>query len=138
MNGAVGTTCNAYESGAGHSGKPTLSVNGPWLNGANSNRRNARWRTYGNLSETVIPGSARLWVILEEDASSLNDANFGFSRAQAEWSDFPSTRHAMSCAIAFGDGRVELHKWQDQRTKVAGNPMRRPVPGSADWQWLAE
>ena len=63
MNFAVGTICPGFNNGGGHSGAPTLSVNGPWLDNSHGHRRNSPWRTYGRVSETMIPGPARLWVI---------------------------------------------------------------------------
>lgn len=140
MNGAVGTVCPSDSNmGSGHSGKPGFSVNGPWLNNNHSHRRNTPWRTYGKVSETLMPGPARLWVLIEEAAHSLNDAVFSFGINTAEWIDFPATRHSLACTIAFADGRVELRKWADPRTPVVGgNVSRRAVPDSADWLWLSE
>jgi hypothetical protein len=52
MNAAVGTVDPAFSSGgSGHSGKPTLSVDGPWLDNKHSHRRNSPWRTYGRTAE---------------------------------------------------------------------------------------
>ncbi len=139
MNGAVGTICVQFNSGGGHAGKPTLSVNGSWLDNTHSHRRNSPWRTYGKVSETVIPGPARLYVLIEEDAYSLNDAYFSFGMNTAEWIDWPAMRHAMASTIAFADGRVELHKWVDLRTQViGGNVNRKAAPNSPDWLWLSE
>lgn len=139
MNGAVGTICSGFNSFGGHSGRPDLSVNGPWLNNTHSHIRNSPWRTYGKVSETLVPGPAQLFVLMEEDAYSINDASFCFGMNIAEWIDWPSTRHGMAAAIAFADGRAELHKWVDPTTEVIGGSVsRKAVPGSPDWQWLRE
>ncbi len=137
MNQAVGTICPTFNTGGGHSGVPTMSVNGPWLNNNDSHRRNTPWRTYGQLSDVIIPGPANLWVITEEDPFSINDASFAFGINIPEWVNWPSTLHDMSCVVTFADGHVELHKWVDPSTRVVnGKLMRRSVPGSADWAWL--
>jgi prepilin-type N-terminal cleavage/methylation domain-containing protein len=139
MNQAVGTICPGYDASGAHSGKPTLSVNGPWLDNSHGHRRNSPWRTYGRLSDIIIPGPANLWVIMEEDPNSLNDGGFAFGMNTAEWIDFPSTLHGMSGVITFADGHVEQHKWTDPRTPVVGgNVARRAIPGSADWAWLKD
>jgi prepilin-type processing-associated H-X9-DG protein len=139
MSQAVGTICPSYDTGFGHSGKPTLSVNGRWLDGSFSHRLNSPYRTYGKLSEVVIPGPSRLWVITEEDPYSINDATIAHNVTTPEWIDFPSTLHGMSCVIGFADGHVEHHKWTDPRTAVvAGNVNRKSVPNSADWTWFSE
>ena len=138
MNQAVGTICPGFNSGSGHSGAPTMSVNGPWLDSAYSNRRNSPYRTYGRLSDLVVPGPSKLWVMLEEDPRSINDAGFCFGMNSAEWIDFPSTQHGMSCVVGFADGHVELHKWTDSRTRVPIPILRIAALGSADWAWLRD
>ena len=140
MNQAVGTICPGFNSGNGHSGKPIFSVNGPWLDNFHSHIRNRPWRTYGKVSETVIPGPARLWVIIEEDVYSLNEGSLAVGMNMAEWIDFPATRHAMSCNISFADGHVELHKWVNQTTRMVGAlvPRKAIVGDKTDWLWLAE
>jgi hypothetical protein len=140
MNQAVGTICPGISSSSGHAGIPTLSAHGPWLSGTFNHRRNSPWRTYGKVSETIIPGPAKLWVFIEEDRFSINDGAFAFNVQTPEWIDFPSTLHNMAGVIGFADGRVELHKWVNQSTVVSGGIVtRRSISGdNFDWQWLAE
>jgi type II secretory pathway pseudopilin PulG len=140
LNGAVGTSCPGFDSG-GHSGKPVFSVNGRWLDNTGSHRRNSPWRTYGKVSETMIPGPAKLSAIMEEDIYSINDATFAFGMNTPEWIDFPGTRHGMGGVFAFVDGNVELHKWVEQSTRViGGNVIPRTIPAGhlTDWVWLKE
>ena len=139
MNQAVGTICGAYNSGGGHSGAPTLAVNGPWLNNAHNHRRGQPYLTYGKTSDMVSPGPAKTWVLIDEDAESLNDGGFGVGMAASEWIDWPGTYHNNACGFAFADGHSEIHKWKDARTKVVGGYVdRKLVPGSVDWLWIAE
>ena len=139
MSQAVGTIDPGFDKNAPHSGRPELSVNGPWLDNNHSNRRNAPWRTYGKLGEFVDPGPAQTWVLLDEDANSLNDAGFAVGMVRAEWIDWPGTYHNRACGIAFADGHSEIHKWKDGRSYVVkGNINRKLVPGSIDWNWIRE
>jgi hypothetical protein len=138
MNESVGTICPGYDSGFGHAGKPTLSVNGPWLDNAHAHRRNQPYRTYGKTSEFVAPSPSQLWVLLEEDVNSINDASFAMGIRTAEWIDFPSSLHEFGCVFAFADGHSELKEWADSRTEVKVPISRVPVPGSVDWQWMAQ
>jgi prepilin-type N-terminal cleavage/methylation domain-containing protein len=140
MSQAVGTVCSAFDSaGSGHSGKPFLSVNGPWLDNGHGHKRNTPWRTYGKTSDVVDPGPASLWVFLDEDAYSLNDAGYAVGMVRAEWIDWPGIYHNMACGFAFADGHSEIHRWKDSRTKMVNhNPARKLVPGSVDWAWLRE
>ena len=142
MNQAVGTVCSAFASGSGHSGSPTLAVNGPWLDNSHSHKANTPWRTYGKLSTTgLAPGPAKLWLFVDEDAYSLNDGGFAVGMRHAEWIDWPATYHNNACGFAFADGHSEVHKWVDSRTKVVnGSVGRKDVssPLSKDWFWIRE
>lgn len=137
LNQAVGTICRQYDVGGGHGGKPVLSVNGPWLDNTHSHRRNNPYRTFGKTSEIISPTPAGLWVLLEEDPKSINDAGFAFGMNNSEWIDFPSTLHEFGCVFSFADGHAALRKWEDSRTLLKGAPIRIQVPGSKDWQWMA-
>ena len=138
MNQAAGTICLSYRSGGGHAGAPTVAVNGPWLDGTHNHKRNFPYRTFGKLSDAVVPGPAQLWVITEEEPRSINDGTFGFDMNLAEWIDFPSVQHNGSGVIGFADSHVELHKWVDPTTRAPIPVARRAVPGSADWEWFRD
>ena len=139
LNHAVGTICASFDAGSGHSGAPKLATNGPWLDNAHSHRRDSPYRTFGKATSFTLVGHARIWLTMDEDAFSLNDGNFVMGLNTAEWIDFPGTFHDMAASVSFHDGHVELHRWLDSRTRVVnGNVARRTVPGSVDWQWLAE
>ncbi len=141
MSLAVGTADAAYISGSGTRGIPNLPVPGVWLNGSHTgNAHNNPWRTYGSLSDMVIPGPASTWVFIEEDPYSIGGAPFPMSVAVAKWLDYPTTRHNMAGVVSFGDGHVELHKWQNAASlritsRSAGLPPQ-PPPWDPDWNWL--
>ena len=140
MSQAVGSVCQDYASFRGHSGKPSTAVNGRWLNNAGNHRRGRPYLTYGKTSDLTRPGPAKTWVIIDEDAYSVNDARFAMGVQRAEWIDWPGTYHGNAAGIAFADGHSEIHKWQDGRTQRdnVGGVQRLAVPGSVDWEWLAE
>jgi prepilin-type N-terminal cleavage/methylation domain-containing protein/prepilin-type processing-associated H-X9-DG protein len=134
MSQAVGTQCGSW-----HTGVPNQPVAGPWLNNQHSHTYGSMFRTYGKTSDHTAPGPAQTWVLLDEDADSLNDAGFAVGVVTAEWIDWPGTYHNGACGFAFADGHSEIKKWSDSRTKVmGGNVARRPVPGSVDWAWIRE
>jgi len=140
MNQAVGTICPGFDTGGGHSGAPTLPVNGPWLDNSHGHKRGKPYNTYGKATNVGAPGPAKVWVFLDEDANSLNDGGFGVGMNTAEWIDWPGTYHNNGCFFAFLDGHAEIHKWRDATTKViGGNVARKSITGStADWRWLTE
>ena len=131
MSQAVGT--NPYTSGG------QMAVNGPWLDNNHGHVLGRKWKTYGKFGDFTTPGPSSTWVLLDEDADSLNDAGFAVGMEQAEWIDWPGTYHNNACGFGFADGHSEIHKWNDPRTKIiGGNAARRVVPGSVDWAWIAE
>ena len=136
MSQAVGTIDpqfdqEGYTDRMDHSGVPTLSVNGPWLNNQYNHRRNSPWATYGKASTTVAPGPSMLWLLLDENENGLNDAAFSFGMEQSFWLDAPGSYHNGACGFAFADGHSEIHKW-----------IQRPVPQSeaneTDWTWMQQ
>ncbi len=138
MNQAVGTICPGFNVGSGHSGVPTLSVNGPWLDNSHAHRRNSPYKTFGKASDFGSLGPSRIWVFLDEAANSLNDGAFGFGMMVQEWIDYPGTYHNNACGFAFADGHSEIHKWVDSRTRAPSPAVHTACSGSVDWQWMSE
>ena len=140
MSQAVGT--DPYSPSFGK-----MAVNGPWLTGNNGgNTRSGGgtpYRVYAKESDVVDPGPSQLWVLIDEDQWSINDAGFAVSCGQAKWVDWPGTYHNNACGLAFADGHSEIHKWKDPRTKVKmvggrGQVSQVTVTGSVDWNWIQE
>src|ERR1041385_7288413 len=68
MSQAVGTLPDAQRA-----------VNGPWVDGTHENIANTPWFAYGKMTSVVRPAPANLWVLIDEDAFSLNDAAFAMT-----------------------------------------------------------
>jgi prepilin-type N-terminal cleavage/methylation domain-containing protein/prepilin-type processing-associated H-X9-DG protein len=137
MSQAVGTICPGYDAGTGHSGTPTFSVNGPWLDGSFHHRRNSPWYTYGKASQINAPGPSMLWVLTDEDPIGLNDAAFAFSMASPTWKDCPGNYHAGGCGFAFADGHSETHRWRRNPRESFPGAITDPV-AQQDWAWMRE
>ncbi|MCP5527627.1 MAG: type II secretion system protein [Verrucomicrobiales bacterium] len=131
MSQAVGT--NPYRGGK-------VAVDGPWLENSHpSHTLGKTFFTYGKTTDFGRPGPSQTWILIDEDADSLNDAGFAVGMLTAEWIDWPGTYHNNACGFAFADGHSEIKKWADPRTKILnGNPSRKAVPGSSDYAWIAE
>lgn len=144
MSQAVGTIDPQYSnSGGGHSGIPNLPVKGPWLTGAygQNNAVNGPYRTYGKLSQMVIPTPAQLNIITEEAPLSINDAGCAttVNPSSPGWIDYPSTLHNNGCVLSFADGHVELHKWTGSTLFLSGPPgFLHVFPTDPDWVWFAQ
>ena len=136
MSQAVGTICPAFDADRSHSNAPTLSVNGPWLDGTDNHRRNSPWYTYGKASQIMAPGPSMLWVLIDEDPVGLNDAAFAFNMVTPLWQDCPGSYHAGGCGFAFADGHSESHKWNIiPKNEFEAGQITDSV-GQQDWSWM--
>ena len=79
------------------------------------------WRIFGKSSEMTGPQPSHLWVFIDENPDSVNDAAFAVvmgvpSRPPSIWQDGPATHHCGGCGFSFADGHSEIKKWKDGRT----------------------
>lgn len=109
------------------------------------------WKIYPKKSDMVKPQPANLWVIIDENPDSVNDAAFAvkmdYQGTLALWQDGPATtQHAGGCGFTFADGHSEIKKWKDGRS-ISGR-MRttyttrfsfgQPQRDNLDIAWLQE
>jgi prepilin-type processing-associated H-X9-DG protein len=136
MSQAVGTIDPGFDatgpgSSGSHQGIPTLPVNGPHLNGQNTNRHNHPYATYGKATAVGTPGPSMLWMLLDENPKGLNDAAFAFQMVESRWGDAPGSYHGKACGFAFADGHSEIHRWLVE-------PQPRSAAISTDWGWMQQ
>jgi prepilin-type N-terminal cleavage/methylation domain-containing protein len=142
MNQAVGTICRGFDLSGSHSGIPTLSTKGPWLDGAHNHNRN-KFRTFGKESDFI--NSAETYVFLDEDHRSINDGGFGHpgypytpgGSVTVRWVDYPGVYHNKANGFAFADGHSEIHKWKGLDYSK-GLPTSVAGANKIDWDWLAQ
>jgi prepilin-type N-terminal cleavage/methylation domain-containing protein/prepilin-type processing-associated H-X9-DG protein len=137
MNQAVGTICQGFDAGTGHSGAPNLPVNAPWLDNTDRHRRDTPWFTYGRLSVLANPGPSMLWVLMDEDPHGLNDAAFAFGMNSAYWIDAPGSYHGSGCGFAYADGHSESHRWLAPGPKADHTPVANAADYQ-DWLWMRQ
>jgi len=117
MNSAVGTIWSYYYLSGLPLGAP---VKGGWLPGNVYNPNQTTWLTYGKMSSFTRPGPANTWIFIDENAYSINDGSFVMPAAASPGAtyllDFASGRHGKADVLAFADGHVIVHQWQDSRT----------------------
>ena len=107
------------------------------------------WRYYSKTSSMTAPTPSLLWVIIDENPDSINDAAFGVTmgspgRPTQVWQDGPATYHGGACGFAFADGHSEIKKWKDprtiSRTMVTTYTTRfiyaLSSPGNSDLIWM--
>ena len=80
------------------------------------------WNIYSQSSDIVNPAPVGLWVFIDENPDSINDAAFAvdmdpsYTGASAAFVDGPTLLHNGGCGFGFADGHSEIHKWRDPRT----------------------
>jgi prepilin-type N-terminal cleavage/methylation domain-containing protein/prepilin-type processing-associated H-X9-DG protein len=110
------------------------------LSQAGFNLNNPAYVQFFNL--TTIPRPAQIFVFLDEHPDSINDGYFLNRDYYNQWIDLPASYHDGSGSLAFADGHSELHRWQDQSTKVPAHAFAVILPApissgeGADFQWL--
>jgi prepilin-type N-terminal cleavage/methylation domain-containing protein/prepilin-type processing-associated H-X9-DG protein len=122
MNSAVGTIWNSSSTFnnsvyASPLGSP---VAGGFLQGYVYNANQTTWLTYGKMSSFTHPGPANTFVFMDESPISINDGALAIPAyavpGQTHIIDYPGGNHNGATPIAFVDGHVVIHKWQDPRT----------------------
>ena len=74
------------------------------------------WRIYGKTSDITKPLPSNLWVVIDENPDSVNDAAFAVKMDNKNiWQDGPGTSHCGGCGFSFADGHSEIRKWKDGR-----------------------
>ncbi|HXP63615.1 MAG TPA: type II secretion system protein, partial [Dongiaceae bacterium] len=142
MNQGVGTVDPVFAAdGGGHAGKPTLPVNGPWLDGYHSHRAGHPYLTFGRTTDFGFASPAGIFVLADENPWSINDAALAVIAAQPTVTDYPASYHNNGGSFSFADGHAEIHQWLSTVMALAG-PARETVappgtPGYDDWHWFA-
>ena len=109
------------------------------------------WRIYIRSSDLVLPQPANLWVIIDENPDSVNDAAFAMQmgtpgRSLTIWQDGPATYHCGGCGFSFADGHSEIKKWKDPRstgrtmqtTYLSRFTYAQAQPNNPDIQWAMD
>lgn len=149
MNQAVGSACNAFLSGNGHSGRPDKPVWGPWLSGTSGGNKGTAhvWASFGKTTDFRVASASRIFLMVDENPISLNDAALATvaDPQNLKYIDYPGSAHNRGCGFSFCDGHAEIHRWRGSGVippKVDPLPQYAPPAGeNADRQdltWLAQ
>jgi len=106
------------------------------------------WRIYGKTSDMVAPLPCNLWVIIDENPDSVNDAAFAVRMdpqwPATMWQDGPANYHGGGCGFSFADGHSEIKNWKDARTRALKTtysvsfPFSILQPKNLDVRWVQE
>jgi prepilin-type N-terminal cleavage/methylation domain-containing protein/prepilin-type processing-associated H-X9-DG protein len=102
------------------------------------------YRSYRKMSDISgqPPGSANLFVYLDEHGDTIDDAWFITDPTSVNFIyNVPATYHGGATGFAFADGHSEIHHWLNSQTDQPVTKTYKPgewlkSPGSVDIQWL--
>jgi prepilin-type N-terminal cleavage/methylation domain-containing protein/prepilin-type processing-associated H-X9-DG protein len=92
-------------------------------------------------TEIIQPSPSDFAILLDEHPDSLQPPAF-FLSSNPDWMvNVPSSGHNGAGTVSFADGHVELHKWQDERTRAPVNYSHYLInglrsPNNPDLAWL--
>jgi prepilin-type N-terminal cleavage/methylation domain-containing protein len=80
---------------------------------------------------TDLRRASDVFVMLDEQADSINDAVFmfnpGWSSSSETWRDCPASYHGYGCCLSFADGHSEIHHWLERGNKGTTKSTIWPV-----------
>ena len=96
------------------------------------------------VSDLVRPGPSQLFVFIDENLYSMNDAFFVCQPSTPDWIDAPATYHNGGSGLSFADGHAEIHRWQDGAlakyappNQMGNSPLQPPLQNPpTDLNWL--
>jgi prepilin-type N-terminal cleavage/methylation domain-containing protein len=113
----------------------SYSMNG-WMGSRTMNlpdmtSQNQSYRTYVREAEiAAIGGTSRLWVLADEDPSTLNDGWFLVTMDNRQpFASFPGIRHQHGCGLNFADGHTQIFTLRNPNS-VPGHVINANNP---DW-----
>jgi prepilin-type N-terminal cleavage/methylation domain-containing protein/prepilin-type processing-associated H-X9-DG protein len=93
--------------------------------------------SYYKESQLINPGAASIWVFIDENPRSINDASFICTPTVNQWIDFPASYHNNAGGLCYADGHAQIKRWKDSTvlhgpdTFPEGNPsFTRLNPGN--------
>ncbi len=135
-----GVSINAGIGTKGSCAGGNAPVDGPWLDGAHSHTANHPYATFGKWSDFKIVRPSEIWVFVDDDPWTINDAAMQVIASQPDLIDFPNVLNNNGTTFSFADGHGETHKWKSTVFIHNGIPPRTTVqPGLQyqDWFWWA-
>jgi len=107
-----------------------------------------KYQVFRKMSDLNRMGHSQAFVFIDEHPDSLNFGDFaatmcdGVPPSRYHLIDYPASTHNGSGGLSFADGRAEVHKWLDSRTKLPWKNQSMtlvvPSPGNLDSLYLSE
>jgi len=97
-------------------------------------------RTFFKDADVATVGPVNLWLLMDENPYSINDAYLVCEPGVDQWIDYPASYHNGACGISFCDGHAIIKKWHDSTVLNlrTANPMAQTPPDPTDLHWLQQ
>jgi prepilin-type N-terminal cleavage/methylation domain-containing protein/prepilin-type processing-associated H-X9-DG protein len=69
--------------------------------------------SYYKESHLLNPGAANLWLFIDENPISINDASFICSPQINQYIDCPASYHNNAGGLSYADGHAQIKRWRD-------------------------
>jgi len=104
---------------------------------------NSYFETYLKVSQLAADQPDNRFVFMDVNPASICTPAFGVDMTLQTWIHLPSFLHRQGGVVAFADGHIEVHRWQDRRTRVQlpnGSgfiPHGTASPNNPDLNWIS-
>jgi prepilin-type N-terminal cleavage/methylation domain-containing protein/prepilin-type processing-associated H-X9-DG protein len=121
----------------GYNAGGTSDGQGGWL-------KSPPYQCYFKEAMLGRPSPSSLWLFIDEDPDTINDAAWGFPMPDGNdtvWQDMPAKLHGNAAGLGFVDGHAEVHAWANPQaiptTVYSDNWVEPPVlSGNRDVYWV--
>jgi prepilin-type N-terminal cleavage/methylation domain-containing protein/prepilin-type processing-associated H-X9-DG protein len=130
----------------GYASDGTAGTQGAWLPSlyGNNGVSGGPYQCYFKESDLGRPSPSSLWLLIDEDPDTINDAAWGFimpNGNDTRWEDMPAKLHGNASGFGFVDGHSEVHAWANPQgipnvTYGTVPPFDDPISGNRDIWWV--
>ena len=105
---------------------------------------NPAYKVYLKSSQFGAASPDNRFVFMDVNPASICTPAFGVDMSLQNWIHFPSDLHRRGGVLAYADGHVEHHLWEDPRTMLhleggqAYIPHGIASPNNPDLNWIGE
>jgi prepilin-type N-terminal cleavage/methylation domain-containing protein len=97
------------------------------------------FRTFVRESELAAACPVMLWVMIDENETTIDDAWFLVTMDDSRpFASAPATRHARAYTLTFADGHAAICKLRDPESQRLGFEGAQISPRNTDWQALKQ
>lgn len=104
---------------------------------------NPTYKIYLKSSHIAADAPVNRFVFMDVNPANICTPGFGVDMSLQTWIHLPSDEHRQRGVVAFADGHVEVHRWQDSRTMLHLPPNtgyighQNSAAGDVDLAWIA-